>query len=367
VTKQKKTKPKEAKMLTRKDKKNDFRNQDIYVGIDVHKKTWQVSIFFNGYEQKRLNQPARVEALERYLNHHYPGGNYHSVYEAGFSGYWIDYRLKERGIKNIVVNPADVPTRDKERRNKTDRVDAKKLAKSLSSGDLVGIYVPSREFTEDRSMVRLREWLMKDQTRIKNRIKGLVNFYGEIVPDEKCEKYWSGKYIEWIEGLQMLRPSGKSTMTDLIEELKFKRKKIANLTKKIRALSNEETYANNVKLLNTIPGIGILSSMIILTELVEINRFRNLDRLNSYVGLIPSEHSSGDEEHKGEMTHRGNSSLKRILVECAWIAVRRDPRIALEFKKLSSRMRKNKAIIKIARKLLNRIRYVLKNQKPYES
>ena len=348
-----------------KDRENDFSNQDIFVGLDVHKKMWKVSIFFNGYEQKNFTQPARVEALLRYLNHHYPGGKYNSVYEAGFSGYWIDYRLKEKGVNNIVVNPADVPTKDKERRNKTDRVDAKKLAKSLSSGDLVAIHVPSREETEDRSLVRLREWLIKDQTRLKNRIKGSLNFYGEIVPEADCEKYWSGKYIEWIEGLTMLRPSGKSAMQELLEELKEIRKRIAKITKEIKAMSMEDKYAGNIKLLNTIPGIGILSSMIILTELIDINRFGNLDRLNCYVGLIPSEHSSGEEEHKGEMIHRGNSSLKRILVECAWIAVRKDPRLALEFKKLSMRMKKNRAIIKIARKLLNRIRYVLKNQKPY--
>jgi transposase len=354
-------------MLTGKDKKNDFSNQDIYVGIDVHKKSWKVSINYNGYEQKTFEQSADAETLSRYLRRNYPGGKYHSVYEAGYSGFWIDYRLKEKGIKNIVVNPADVPTNDKERHNKTDRVDAKKLAKKLCNGDLKGIYVPSRPETEDRGLIRIREWAVKDQTRIKNQIKGLLNFYGEVIPEEEPQRYWSGKYIKWIESLPMQEASGRIMMRDLVDSLRNVRKRIANLTKDIKMLANNERYREKVKLLNTIPGIGIITSMVILTEIIDINRFSGLDKLNSYVGLIPSEHSSGDKEKKGEMTYRGNNSIKRVLVESAWVAARKDPELSLTYKKLCFRMRGNKAIIKIARKLLNRIRYVLMNNKPYKS
>lgn len=116
----------------------------------------------------------------------------------------------------------------------------------------------------------------------------------------------------------------------------------------------------------TIPGLSTLSSMIILTELIDIKRFKSLRQLSSFVGLIPSEYSSGQREFKYSMTRRGNPFLKRILVECSWIAIRKDPALLMCYKKYCKQMNGAKAIIKISRKLLNRIRYVLINKKSYE-
>jgi transposase len=115
----------------------------------------------------------------------------------------------------------------------------------------------------------------------------------------------------------------------------------------------------------TIPGISILTAMTFLTELVELDRFKTLDQLASYVGLIPGEHSSGDREIVTGITRRQNAVLRSALIESAWIAARKDPALLLTFTRLAKRMPKNQAIIRIARKLLNRIRYVLKHQQPY--
>ncbi len=101
------------------------------------------------------------------------------------------------------------------------------------------------------------------------------------------------------------------------------------------------------------------------TELVTLDRFKTLDQLASYVGLIPGEHSSGEREIVTGITRRQNAVLRSVLVENAWIAARKDPALVLAFTTLAKRMPKNRAIIRIARKLLNRIRYVLKHQQPY--
>lgn len=106
--------------------------------------------------------------------------------------------------------------------------------------------------------------------------------------------------------------------------------------------------------------------MVLLTELVDMSRFRNLDNLAGYVGLVPSEHSSGDHARVGELTRRSNGRLRHVLIESAWVASRHDAQFALAFTKLSSRMPKNQAIIRIARKQLARIRYVLMNSCPLE-
>jgi transposase len=150
--------------------KLDSSGQSIYVGLDVHKKSWSVSIFSERCEHKTFTQPPEVDKLVRYLNRNFPGANYHAVYEAGFSGFWVHDQLRERGVNGIVANPADVPTTDKERTNKRDKVDGRKLGRHLRAGELKGIYVPTRRQLEDRSRVRTRQSLVRKQTRCKNQI-----------------------------------------------------------------------------------------------------------------------------------------------------------------------------------------------------
>jgi len=140
---------------------------------------------------------------------------------------------------------------------------------------------------------------------------------------------------------------------------------IVHLNKAIAQLAKTEEYYGQVKLLKTVPGISTLTAMILLTELSEISRFKTLDKLASYVGLIPNTNASGEKDHKTTLTKRRNSQLRALLIESSWVAVRKDPALMLSFNRLSTRMKKTRAIIPIARKLLNRIRYVLKNQKPY--
>jgi transposase len=158
--------------------KLDFSGQSIYVGLDVHKKSWSVSIFSEHCEHKKFTQPPETDKLVHYLKRNFPGANYHSVYEAGFSGFWTHQQLRENGVNCIVANPADVPTTDKERTHKRDKVDCRKLARHLRAGELKGIYVPTRPQLEDRSLVRTRASLVKKQTRCKNQIKAFLFFYG---------------------------------------------------------------------------------------------------------------------------------------------------------------------------------------------
>jgi transposase len=106
--------------------------------------------------------------------------------------------------------------------------------------------------------------------------------------------------------------------------------------------------------------------MIWLTELIDIRRFKNLDHLSSYVGLVPGEHSSGEKHITTELDHRGNQVLRSLLIENSWAALRKDPALMMKYTELTKRMTGNRAIIRISRKLLNRIRYVLINEKEYE-
>ena len=343
----------------------DFTGHTLFIGLDIGKKSWKVSIFTEVLEHKVFTQPPSVVVLVNYLQRNFPGARYECVYEAGYCGFWIHDELEQRGINCIVVNPADVPTTHKETTYKTDRVDARKLARSLRNRELHSIYVPLRPSLEDRTLVRLRERTVSKLTRCKNQIKGLLQFYGIPLPDDIADHHWSNKFLQWLQTCSLERASGNQSLHCLLDELDHLRQTVAALTKHIRSLALQEPYRLPVAYLVSIPGISTLTAMTLLTELVTIDRFPRLDHLASFVGLVPGEHSSGDTELTTGITTRRNATLRMLLIESAWIAARKDPALTLAFTQLSHRMPKNQAIIRIARKLLNRIRFVLKHQQPY--
>jgi len=353
-------------MIDNKNSRIDFNGQLIYVGIDVHKKFWQVSIYTKDFEHKTFSSPPEVEAIVRYLQRTFPGGTYLCAYEAGYSGYWISQKFSSEGIKCIIANPADIPAKDKEKRIKNDRIDSRKIARALRNGELDSIYVHNPERLGDRSIVRMRHITIRKLTRTKNQIKAHISFYGINPENEEIKPNWSKKHINWLDLVSLEKRNGNIALKVLIDEYKYQKKVVLELTKQIKELSQSEYYKQNADNLITIPGISTLSAMILLTEIGDINRFKSLDQLNSYVGLVPGEYSSGGNEHITGIVHRGNTLLRRILIEIAWVAVKKDPSLLLAFNLYIKRMAKNKAIVKIARKLLNRIRFILKNKLDYE-
>jgi transposase len=348
--------------------KIDFSGQHIYAGFDVHLKSWNVTILTEKLKHKTFTQPPSAEVLHNYLVRHFPGGIYHSAYEAGFCGYWIQNKLQALGVDSIVYNAADIPTSNKEKVQKTDKRDSIKIAKALRSGDLKSIYVPSEKTLEDRVLIRTRIMLVRDLSRYKNRIKSFLYFHGIEIPAPffTTNSHWSKRFYTWLEGIELSEPSGKQALTVIITESKHLRQSILVVTRQIRELANTEAYQNRRLLLQTIPGIGLLTAMIILTELETIDRFQRFDDLCGFIGLVPSTRSSGETERDGNITPRGHSQLRSAIIESSWAAARLDPVLNKSYHEYCKRMESNKAIIRIARKLLSRIRFVLKNNKPYE-
>jgi len=346
----------------------NFKGQNIFVGIDLHLKSWTVTILTEKLSHKTFTQPASVDTLHSYLVNKFPGGVYHSVYEAGFSGLWTHYKLQEMGINNIVVNPADVPTTQKEELGKDDPVDSRKLARSLRSGDLTPIYIPAPSTLEDRSLVRLRATLVKDMVRFKQRIKSFLYFYGISYPQEfeKAGTHWSKRFMKWLkEDVSLQHVSGIQSLQILVLEAEQQRKLLLDITREVRSLSCSEKYARNMTLLRTIPGVGFITAITFLTEVENIERFGNSDHFAGFIGLVPNRHSSGSKERIGEMTFRGQDTLKRAIIESSWFAARLDPALTKSFHSYLNRMDANKAIIRIARKVLNRMYFVLKNNTEY--
>lgn len=352
-------------METISNKLRDFSNQNIYVGMDVHHKSWKVHIYSDEFELKSLSQEPDVDRLCNYLQTHYQQANYQIAYEAGFSGFWIQRAFAAKGINCKVVHPADVPTNNKEQLRKTDKVDCKKIAKGLKNGDLNFIHVPDIQLELDRQLLRSREQLTKDATRSKNRIKAILKLQGIAIPHSYKEGRWSISFVKWLKEIDFKSVSGKMAMQTQINELIFLADQKKQIDTTIKELSKTEPYSTNVGLLQSIPSIGLLTAMTLLTEIGDINRFKRLDELCSYCGIVPNCHSSGETDRIGGLSRRGNGIIKKVLIECAWVAVRKDPALLLYYKQQIAHMKGQKAIIKVSRKLLSRIRYVLMNRKEY--
>jgi len=344
----------------------DFDGQDFYLGLDVHHKSWKVTVRTMGTEVKTLVMPPDADKLHAHMRRNYPGGSYHSCYEAGFSGFGAHRRLVELGIDNRVVHAADVPTTDKERRQKDDVRDSRKLARSLENGELKPIYIPDPHMEQLRSLCRLRERSSSQVGRIKNRIKGHLKYYGIHMEEESSYRRWSGAFIDRLEALCSEPIPFADYLGICLDALREERNRLALIVGRLRAHCSDGESARVLALLRSIPGIGLKTSFVLYTEIQDIKRFPNLDRFNAFLGLIPSTASSGEKEKATGITPRRNRALRTLLIEAAWVGIRHDPELLCAFGKLSARMKKQEAIVRIARKLAARVAYVWRTGKAYK-
>lgn len=347
------------------NKELNFSNQSFFIGIDVHKKNWKVTVRTNRMELKTFSMDPSPEELSKYLQRHYPGGRYLSVYEAGFCGFWIDRKLRGYGIENIIVSPADVPTMGKEKVTKTDAIDSRKLSRELENGTLRGIYIPDVLQERLRSYCRIRYQQTGNQTRLKNRIKGYLAFSGKNIPENYEVRNWSGKFIKYLEEIEFEDKVGRECLMVSLEELKESRKRLSKVLLRLREYSKEYGFKPLLDRLQTIPGIGFITAVTLYTELMDMKRFKRPDDLASYVGLVPSVRSSGEKERVLGLSHRYSKFLRSLLIEASWVAVRKDPALTQKYNELIIRTSKQKAIIRIAKKLLSRIQHVWNKEESY--
>jgi transposase len=344
----------------------DFSGQSIYCGIDVHKKLWSVCIRNSDRELKTFSQDPNPAALARLLTTHYPNARFELAYEAGFCGFWAQREFSRIGLNCRVIHPADLPQPDRDRRYKTDIVDCRRIAFELCKGGLTGIHIPSELMVEYRSLVRTRNQLVRDQTRTKNRIISFLEFQGIRIPVgyKRCT-HFSARFIKWLEELP-LSWVNKLALQAKINLLRAVREQLLVISKQYRLIATTEPLGEKIKLLRTICGIGIYSALVILTEIDDIKRFRHFDQLASLAGFKPDVYSSAEKSLTRGITHHCNHLLRETLVECAWMAISKDPALTQAYYNYKNRMHYNKAIIRIAKKLLSRVRYVLLTGKAYQ-
>jgi transposase len=304
-------------------------------------------------------------ALIEHLRNHYPGAEFKCVYESCAWGFNLQRKLTEAGMQCIVVNAADVSTSDKERKRKTDKVDALKLARHHASGELKAIHVPDETIQKERNLIRYRTRLVIDINRSKNRLKSLLKYQGIEIPVQYARNNWSGNFMKWIEDQAAKDDMLKDSLLLMLEQMKLLRQLLLKIEKKIRELRNGK-YELKAKLAMSVPGIGPTTAMLFLLEVGDLTRFKGFDALNDFIGFCPDTASSGETDRDRGITSRRHKQMRRALIEAAWQAIRIDPALLESYQTLTKRMKNSQAIIRIARKLLRRLRTVLLSGTPYQ-
>jgi len=341
----------------------DFQGYKLYIGIDVHEKQWTITFRFRETELMTLSMNPSPKELLNYLKKNFPNAEYHSVYEAGFCGFWIHRELCELGINNIIVNPADVPTTHKEKTQKRDKRDSRKLARELAERtSLQAIYVPTKLQESLRLLSRLIVQVTKRSTQSKNRIKQFLHTQGIHLPPKKEISHWSRRFINWLNSIKFEYEYSKYYLDKLLRDLERERVEKLDILRQMRKIIKGNKI---IRYLKTAPGIGTITAFTFYAEIMDISRFQNLDHLISYIGIIPSVEASDEKEKILGLTNRCNKFLRYLLIEAAWIAVRTDPALTLAFKKLLRTKSSQRAIIRITKKLINRLRFVWINQQEY--
>lgn len=335
----------------------------VFCGIDVHKRQWSLCFVCDGEVIESIHMGVDYSRLRSILERYSSGRVVKFVYEAGFSGFWLYRRLTQDGYHCIVTPPNKMhKSGDKV---KTDKRDAQTLASYLAAGLLKAVWVPPQDVESDRRVIRRRGQLMKEKKRIQCQIKSLLHLHG-ITRPAMIKKNWSNAYLLWLASIQFVNHSDKFTLTQLLKSYRRVRTDLAEVTRHVRLMSRWPQYERNFKHLTSLRGVGLITAMTFLLEIYDFGRFKTTDDFSSYLGLTPSQYSTGDKVRLGHITRQGNAHLRHVLVESAWTVVRHDPVLREKYQRIHARDGSGKrAIVAVARSLAVRLRRCLLDDTDY--
>ena len=344
----------------KKSTKNfSYPGKDVFVGIDVHKKTYAVVARVEGEVVKKWTTVASPEGLTQQLLKYFSDANIHTAYEAGFSGFVLHRELEKNGVHNIVVHAAGIEVASNDR-VKTDKRDAQKLSALLEAKRLRGIRIPSELEENRRQLTRTRQQLVGDRAAVKNRIRMKFHQLGLIEADENREM--SHKFVS--ELLQKSLP--KEFILSIKAYCRIWKSLDGEIRKLEKALKEQAKEDENEDTYRSVPGVGYLTARILSNELGNMSQFRNERQLFSYTGLTPCEYSSGESVRRGHISRQGNCFIRGILIEIAWRAIGKDRVLDKFFTILYPRIGKKRAIVAVARKLIGRIRAAFQKGEMYQ-
>jgi transposase len=290
----------------------------LFVGLDVHKES--IAVAYVGEEREAEVIPlgtigtrqCDIDKLIRKLQA--KGKSLHFVYEAGPCGYWLYRYLTKKALKCWVVAPSQIPKKAGDR-VKTDRRDAVQLARLLRSGDLSPVYIPSVEDEAIRDVVRAREDVLKDLKAAKVRLKAFL-----LRQDIRYEgrANWTAAHLRWLANVVCPTPAQQIVFQEYVRAVSEQTERLQRLETELQPLVQTWRWAPVVEAIQALRGVQFLAAVTLIAELGDLTRFETPRQLMSYLGLVPSEHSSGERRRQGSITKTGNSHARRVLVEGAW-------------------------------------------------
>jgi transposase len=341
--------------------------KEIFVGLEDAQKSWKVCVRSGRTVVNEVSMVAEYDQLRNYFRNKFPECKIRVMYEAGFRGFELHDKLVADGWECVVTPPHTV-TQEKCNKKKNDRIDCRRLSKNLENGDYRSCHVPNRQQREDRQVSRLLEQVQKDITRVCNRIRRTIEFHG--LERHFCGGAWKPRqYREAEEKIKALPLSDslQFAFAMFFRELREVRGIKLETLKRLRALGRSEGYRRMVGLLQSAPGVGPLTAIRLALEWGDIRRFGRKEEFGSFLGLIPNDYSTGEQDHKGHITKQGNRHVRWWLIESSWVAIRHDPVLLEKYRNVVSHTGSGKkAIVAVARKLAMRLRAILLSGEPYQ-
>jgi transposase len=301
-----------------------------FVGLDVHKDSIAIAIAEEGRGNAEVlaTIPNELSVLLKHLKRLGPEGSLRCCYEAGPTGYGLYRKLTTRGISCVVVAPSLVPVQAGNK-VKTDRRDAAKLARFLRSGDLTAIYVPDEASEAMRDLERARDDAKKAERVARHQLGKFLLRHGRRYDGGHT---WTRAHLEWIRGQTFPHEAQQRVLVDYLHTVDEGSSRVTRLELDIADLVGTWSQAPLVKALQALRGINLMAAVIIAAELGDLNRFTNPRQLMAYLGLVPSEYSTGESRKRGRITRTGNAHARWILVESAW-SYRYRPRMSAEIRR----------------------------------
>jgi len=294
-----------------------MKNYSKYVGLDVHKETIAVSVAeANGGEVRYLgeipNTPEAVAKLARQLKK--DGATPSFCYEAGPCGYGIHRQLQELGLDCQVVAPSLIPRKPGDR-VKTDRRDSLSLARLHRVGELTAVWVPDGAQEALRDLTRAHEDMKSLERKTKQRLQALLlrhrKKYGGKVN-------WTQAHYHWLETVKFDQPVQQIVFQEYVDSIQGLAKRVKALDDQLETSAAESVFWPVIEGLMALRGINLLAASTIVAEIGDMKRFAGAPELMGYLGVVPSEHSSGPTQSRGGITKTGNGHVRRVLVEAAW-------------------------------------------------
>jgi transposase len=345
------------------------RDYDLFAGLDVDKKSISVTFLDHQGLLKSMRMPYSIDHLVNHVRKHYGDKKVAFAYEAGPTGYGLYDGLVTRHYPCLIASPSMIPKAPGQR-VKTNRLDSRGIAENLRGGQLKSIHVPTTLYRELRHLTQLRDALVSETVAMKQRIKSLLLMEELEFPPAPPGSQWSFLVKDKLRKLPCSSVV-RFKLDQLLDNLEFGEKQVLKTTREIRRFCrNDPELAQCIEYLQTVPGIGWIVASQLMARIGDWRQIKNIRELPAFLGLVPTESSTGESTKRGSITRSGDPRLRSKLIQASWSAIRQDGELREFFRAVARKhprhIASRIAIVAVAHKLSTRASVVLMKQRPYE-